>query len=41
MNSPVAGFTSFEHFDKPWSMPRIRVRGGQLEEVAVVRLDIG
>jgi hypothetical protein len=41
MNPPVAGFTSFEYFDKPWSMPRIRVRGGQLEEVAAVRVDIG
>ena len=41
MNSPVAGFTSYEYFDKPWSMPRIQVRGGQLEDVAVVRLDIG
>ncbi len=39
--SPVAGFTSFEYFDKPWSMPEIRVRGGQLEELAVVPVDIG
>src|SRR5438309_8040641 len=28
---PVASFTSFERFDAPWSMPSIRVRGGQLE----------
>jgi hypothetical protein len=41
MRSPVAGFTSFEYFDKPWSMPEIRVRGGKLEQVTVVRVDIG
>jgi hypothetical protein len=37
---PVAGFTSFEHFDQPWSAPRIQVRGGQLEALAVLPLEI-
>src|SRR3982074_2057197 len=41
MRSPVAGFTSFEYFDKPWTMPEIRVRGGTLEHLAVMRVDIG
>jgi hypothetical protein len=39
--SPVAGFTSVEYFDKPWLMPRIRVSGGQLQEVMVVPIDFG
>jgi hypothetical protein len=39
--SPVAGFSSFEHFDAPWKMPDIRVRGGQLEGLAVVPIDLG
>jgi hypothetical protein len=38
---PEAGFTSFEYFDKPWSMPEIRVSGGQLQEVAVLPIDFG
>jgi hypothetical protein len=38
---PVAGFSSFEVFDKPWSMPEIRVLGGQLEAVTVVPVLIG
>jgi hypothetical protein len=37
---PTAGFTSFEYFDRPWSMPEIRVRGGRLEALAVVPMDI-
>jgi hypothetical protein len=35
---PVANFTTFEHFDQPWSMPAIRVRGGRLEALAVTPL---
>jgi hypothetical protein len=38
--APVTGFTSFEYFDKPWHMPEIRVRGGQLETLSVVAVDI-
>ena len=37
---PVAGFSSFEHFDQPWTMPEIRVRGGQLEALAVVPIEL-
>jgi hypothetical protein len=37
---PTAGFTTFEHFDKPWSMPEIQVRGGRLEALAVVPIDM-
>jgi hypothetical protein len=37
---PVAGFSSFEHFDAPWRMPPIRVRGGQLEALSVVPIDL-
>jgi hypothetical protein len=37
---PVAGFTSFEYFDKPWSTPTIQVRGGQLESLEVVPFEI-
>jgi hypothetical protein len=33
---PVAGFSSFETFDRPWRMPDIKVRGGTLEAVSVV-----
>jgi hypothetical protein len=29
-----ASFGTFEHFDAPWRMPQIRVRGGQLESVS-------
>ena len=38
---PVAGFTSFEVFDTPWTMPDVRVRGGELEALAVVPVDLG
>jgi hypothetical protein len=31
----VASFSSFEYFDKPWTKQTVRVRGGQLEELAV------
>jgi hypothetical protein len=41
MPAPVAGFTSFEHFEEPWTMPDIRVRGGQLEALAVVPVVLG
>jgi hypothetical protein len=37
---PTAGFTSFEHFDRPWSVPEIRVRGGHLEALAVVPISL-
>jgi hypothetical protein len=37
---PTAGFTTFEHFDRPWRMPEIRVRGGHLEALAVVPMDL-
>jgi hypothetical protein len=33
---PVAGFSSFETFDRPWRMPDIQVRGGTLEALSVV-----
>jgi hypothetical protein len=33
---PVAGFSSFETFDRPWRMPVIQVRGGTLEAVSVL-----
>jgi hypothetical protein len=36
-----ASFSSFEHFDEPWRLPRIRVRGGQLGAVAVVPIELG
>ncbi len=36
----MASFTSFEYFDQPWRMPEIRVRGGQLEALAVVPIDL-
>ena len=41
ISSPVATFTSFEHFEQPWQMPEIQVRGGQLEALSVVPLDFG
>jgi hypothetical protein len=37
--SPVATFSSFERFDRPWRMPDVRVRGGQLEALTVRGLD--
>jgi len=39
--SPVASFTSFEHFDQAWQLHEIQVRGGQLEALTVVPLDFG
>ena len=37
---PTAGFMTFEHFDKPGAGPEIRVRGGRLEALAVVPVDL-
>jgi hypothetical protein len=37
---PTAGFTTYERFDRPWSVPDIRVRGGRLEALAVVPMDM-
>jgi len=34
--APVAGFSTFETFDRPWRMPDIQVRGGTLEAISVV-----
>jgi len=36
-----AGFTSFEYFDRPWRMPEVSVRGGRLESLAVVPVELG
>lgn len=33
---PLAGFVTFEHFDRPGVMPDIVVRGGRLESLAAV-----
>jgi hypothetical protein len=38
LHTPVASFTSFEHFTEPWPMPTIRIEGGQLETMHVVPL---
>lgn len=35
----VAGFTTFEHFDRPGMTPDIHVQGGRLEALAVVPVD--
>lgn len=37
---PVAGFTTFEHFDRPGTAPDIRVWGGRLEALAVAPVDL-
>jgi hypothetical protein len=37
---PAARFVTFEHFDKPGAGPDIRVRGGRLEALAVVPVDL-
>jgi hypothetical protein len=34
--APVAGFSSYEQFDRPWTLPAIQVRGGQLQALSVV-----
>jgi len=41
LSTPVATFTSFEHFAQPWQMPAIRVEGGQLDSLSVVPLTFG
>ena len=37
----MASFSSFEYFDKPWTKQTVRVRGGQLEELAVAPVYLG
>jgi hypothetical protein len=37
--SPVVGFTSFEEYRGPGLTPEIRVSGGQIESLSIVRLD--
>jgi len=37
--SPVVSFTSFEQFSGPGLSPEIRVSGGQIESLSIVRLD--
>jgi hypothetical protein len=41
LSTPVASFSSFEHFDQPWRMPEIQVSGGTLESIQVVPLLFG
>jgi hypothetical protein len=41
LSTPVASFTSFEQFDRPWQMPEIRVSGGTLEAVKVTPIVFG
>ena len=38
--APSTGFTSFEYFDRPWRMPEVSVRGGRLESLAVVPVQL-
>jgi hypothetical protein len=37
---PVAAFTTFEHFDRPGMTPEIHVRGGRLEALAIIPVDL-
>ena len=37
---PVAGFTTFEHFERPGTTPAIHVRGGRLEALAILPVDL-
>jgi hypothetical protein len=37
---PVAGFTTFERFDRSGLTPEIRVQGGRLEALTVVPMDL-
>jgi hypothetical protein len=37
---PVASFTTFESFDRPWRTPDIVVKGGRIEALQVVPLDV-
>jgi len=41
LSTPLASFTSFEQFDRPWQMPEIRVSGGRLEAVKVTPIVYG
>jgi len=41
LSTPVASFTSFEQFDRPWQTPEIRVSGGTLEAVKVTPIVFG
>lgn len=36
----VAGFTTFERFDRPGMTPDIHVRGGRLEALAILPVDL-
>jgi hypothetical protein len=40
IGAPSASFTTFESFDRPWQTPDIVVRGGKLEALQVVPLDV-
>ena len=37
----VAGFSSFETFDRQWRMPDVQIRGGTLEKLWVVPIVFG
>jgi hypothetical protein len=37
---PVTSFTTYEHFDRPGMTSAIRVRGGQLEALTVVPVEL-
>ena len=37
---PVASFTTFERFDRPGMTPAIHVRGGRLEALAILPVDL-
>jgi hypothetical protein len=37
----TASFSSFEYFEQPWTKQQVRVRGGQLEELAVAPVYLG
>jgi hypothetical protein len=37
---PVAGFTTFERFDRPGMTPDIHVRGGRLEALTILPVDL-
>jgi len=41
LTTPLATFTSFEQFDRPWRMPEITVSGGVLETVKVTPIVFG
>jgi hypothetical protein len=37
---PVVGFTTFERFDRPGMTPEIHVRGGRLEALTILPVDL-